>query len=96
MTRLTDPGIPRITYDLTIAKIDGKRAMVALPVVPENAPYAVREGIARRRITALGGRCPCGAEARLAGSPIGLAVDHDSGCPAMDSRLIKAARRWLA
>lgn len=32
-----------------------------LPVIPEGAPYKVREGIARRRITTLTGKCPCGA-----------------------------------
>ncbi len=70
-----------------------------LPVIPDAAPYAVREGIARRRITSLTGTCPCGAVLDV-GTPVpgevaSIAVEHEDGCPAITTRLAKALRRWV-
>lgn len=84
-----------IAEDLTVLMIDGVRVGAVLPVVPEGAPYAVREGIARRRLVVLDGRCPCGAELALTDARAGrLTVAHEDRCPARDARLRKAIRRW--
>lgn len=70
-------------------------ALVLLPVIPEDAPYRVREGIARRRLVAVNGSCPCGAHLDTSTAPVGLAaVEHDQLCPAATYRLAKAIRRW--
>ncbi len=70
-----------------------------LPVIPDDAPYRVREGIARRRITTLTGQCPCGAVMNVgdlqAGAVTNVAVEHEAGCPAITTKLEKAVRRWM-
>jgi len=71
-----------------------------LPTIPDDAPYRVREGIARRRIAAVTGECPCGARvdyfADVASCGHNVAeVWHDRRCPADTDRLRKAIRRWL-
>ncbi len=93
--------------DVSLLHIPGVgSAAVVLPVVPEDAPPEVREGIARRRAVMLYGECPCGARRALpnraerrrlarAGSAAGLVeVAHEDGCPAITGSLIEAARRW--
>ncbi len=70
-----------------------------LPVIPDNAPYMVREGIARRRLVATTGVCPCGAVMDV-GTPVpgevaSIAVEHERGCPAITAKLEKAVRRWM-
>lgn len=76
-----------------------QRVAFVLPVVPEDAPAAIREGIARRRVTATTGRCPCGARVdygdRVAGQVVSVEVQHTASCPASDAKLIKAVRRWV-
>jgi len=76
----------------------GQRVAYLLPVVPEDAPHAVREGVARRRIAATTGRCPCGAttdfgERRPGEVGVGE-VYHRRSCPATTARLVEACRRW--
>jgi len=76
----------------------GQRVAYVLPVVPEDAPHAVREGIARRRIVATTGECPCGAvvdygERRPGEVGVGE-VHHERLCPADTAKLVKACRRW--
>jgi hypothetical protein len=77
---------------------NGGRALAVLPTIPEDAPYRVREGIARRRITATTGRCPCGAtvdyNAARAGGYAVAEVRHSSLCPADTARLCREIRRW--
>jgi hypothetical protein len=75
--------------------------LYVLPQVPEDAPPEVREGIARRRLTALTGRCPCGAEAPLpipANVPAGVVsqpvIRHEDDCLAVDRVLVSHLRRW--
>lgn len=79
------------------------RIAAVLPVIPEDAPYRIREGIARRRIVITTGVCPCGALADLqlmlddasTGRPVGAGeVVHERGCPADTATLVKAIRRW--
>jgi hypothetical protein len=78
----------------------GQRVAYLLPVISDDAPYAIREGIARRRIAATTGRCPCGAVADYGERRPGEAgvgeVHHERLCPAATTaRLVKAYRRWL-
>ncbi|MGC5583035.1 hypothetical protein [Ornithinimicrobium sp. W1665] len=80
---------------------DGTRALVVGWEVPEDAPLAVREGLARRAITNSGRPCPCGAVATLpsraerrranrAGVVLRRAVLHEDDCPAADDNLAQA------
>jgi len=76
-----------------------QRVAYLLPVIPEHAPYRIREGIARRRVSALTGACPCGAAFDLgdvrAGAVEHVGIQHEDGCPAVTETLIKAIRRWV-
>jgi hypothetical protein len=71
--------------------------VAVIPVVPDDAPYPVREGIARRRLVALHGECPCGAtlsSQSLRQGAQAVEVEHDGRCPAVTAKLRKAIRRW--
>ena len=68
------------------------RVLLLLPVVPEDAPHAIREGIRRRRTAALTGACPCGASVELHAAV--RHCEHLHGCPAADAVLVRAIRRW--
>jgi hypothetical protein len=93
-------------FDLAIAEIgDGDPVAFVLPRIPDDAPEAIREGVARRRITAIDGKCPCGAQlvlpnraarrkAARTGEQIRMTVEHEDDCPAVDEALIAAIRRW--
>ncbi len=75
-----------------------QRTLFVLPVIPEDAPYVIREGIARRRVAATTGECPCGAvvdygERRPGEVGVGE-VQHERSCPASTHKLVKAFRRW--
>lgn len=81
-------------FDVTETRVDGQRVAVILPVVEEDAAPIVREGIARRRLVALSGKCPCGARlalpgrralraARRAGIVLRVAIEHEPDCPAL-------------
>lgn len=88
-----------IEQDVTLAEVAGSRRLLVLPVIPDAAPYAVREGIARRRIAAATGTCPCGATTDYRDLPgpgeAGVAeVWHEPLCPAETRKLQKAIRRW--
>jgi hypothetical protein len=56
---MTEPTSP-VEGELIVRNLDGTRVAYLLPVIPDDAPPLVREGIARRRLAALEGRCPCG------------------------------------
>jgi hypothetical protein len=73
--------------------------------IPDQAPDDVREGLARRRIVAVDGTCPCGATLQLpsraqrraaarGGHPCPVRVEHEDDCPAADRHLDAALRRW--
>jgi hypothetical protein len=93
-------------FDLAIAESwDGDTVAFVLPRIPDDAPEEIREGIARRRITAVHGTCPCGGHlvlpnraarrrAARTGTPTRMTVEHEEGCPAIDETLITAIRRW--
>lgn len=93
-------------FDLAIAESwDGETYAFVLPRIPDDAPEAIREGVARRRITTLDGKCPCGARlvlpnraqrrrAARTGVAVGVTVQHQDECPATDDVLIAAIREW--
>ena len=91
--RSHEPAVELIPIDLP----DGRRGVYVSDVIRESDPPAVREGIARRRVLAMTGECPCGARSLfdpLVISPvIGLAeIEHESDCPAAEENLNRAMR----
>lgn len=85
-------------WEVAEADFHGVAALMVLPVILERDDPTVREGIARRRITDVTGRCPCGAirvlpnraERRAAvksGRTLHVDVVHEDGCPATDATL---------
>jgi hypothetical protein len=97
----------RLQFDPIFIDVHGLSVMFVLPIVPENAPSPIREGIGRRRESVISGRCPCGAErptltrqqfrhARRKGElNRRLTVEHEAECPALDDTLLPAVRAWL-
>ena len=89
-----------IWSDLTYQDVPGVgRVAYVLPVVPESAPAEAREGLARRRVVAHTGQCPCGARmvlpnradrraSRRSGTVRHVTVEHEDDCPARDDRLL--------
>jgi hypothetical protein len=91
---------------------DGRRALYLLPVIPDDAPDPIREAIARRRLAALTGDCPCGVsgepltrqqrrarqrrEAKRQTRLVQTVFEHEHDCPAGDQRLIPLLRAWIA
>lgn len=96
-------------HDFTMLEVPGVgRVALVLPVVPEDAPPEVREGIARRRIVMTTGRCPCGARRTLPNRAQRRAmrrdkrtgpavrhvdVEHEPECPATSEAL--ARHGWV-
>lgn len=68
----------------------GDGAAALLPVAPDDAPAAVREGVARRRMALLDCRCPCGATF----TPGSYQFAHDEACPGTDENLAQALWAW--
>ena len=74
----------------------GVTVLIVAPEIPDNAPAAFREGLARRRLVSAGQRCPCGAALALS-APVGIAgaagrviyarVMHEDDCPAVSPAL---------
>jgi hypothetical protein len=75
-------------------------ATAILPVIPDDAPDPVREGIARRRITTIEGRCPCGLRVDFStvtpGVVQAMPLPHRDHCPARDRHIRRALKRWRA
>lgn len=91
--RTRRPNVEFIPIDLP----DGQRGLYVSDVIRESDPPAVREGIARRRVLAMTGRCPCGAaspfDSRLISPVIVLeVVRHEPDCPATNANLSRAMR----
>ncbi len=85
---------------------DGQLVGYVLPSIPDDAPEDVREGLARRRISAVQGRCPCGAvvtmpnrqqrrHAARTRTSLRILVEHEDACPAVDRMLEAALGRWV-
>jgi hypothetical protein len=95
----------QLTNELIVRDLDGMKVAYLLPVIPDDAPPTIREGIARRRLAALEDRCPCGGRsplnraarrrlARQRGQVAYLGFAHETGCPAIDDILVEAIRAW--
>jgi hypothetical protein len=97
--------------ELIVADLaDGTRVAYVLPVIPEDAAPEVREGLARRRLAALTGQCPCGADnpaltrqqrrarerrkAKATNTLLRAAFEHENDCLAVDDNLIPHLRAW--
>ena len=86
-----------MSYDAFAGTVGGKKALFVLPTIPDGAPPAVREGLARRRVAILTGRCPCGGRSGLnraarrarRGKVVNAEFVHEGGCPATDEELRK-------
>lgn len=87
-----------LKWDAIVTTVDGERALLVLPSIPDGGSDELREGIARRRLTTTTGRCPCGARMTLPNrrqrrqavrrkQPLTATVEHEADCPAGDSRL---------
>lgn len=82
---------------ITLTLPDGSHALYVSDVIRESDPPAVREGIARRRILATSGECPCGARSPFDPSLISAAlvmevIEHETDCPATAENLARAMR----
>lgn len=75
---------------------DGRTGLYVCDEIRESDPPAVREGLARRRVLALTGQCPCGAaspfDSRVSPGLVLEAITHAADCPA-SSRALSAAMR---
>jgi hypothetical protein len=76
---------------------NGTRALYVGDAIRESDPPAVREGLARRRMLATEGHCPCGARVPfdpriIAPAVASHAIEHASDCPAADANLAAAMR----
>jgi len=75
-----------------------KRGALLTVEIPDDAPPALREGLARRRLVATTGRCPCGAVLELPdlvpGALTVAAVEHEPDCPATDEAIAEAMAEW--
>lgn len=81
---------------------------LVVQTIPDNAPPVIREGLARRRIQAVEGVCPCGGPMIWhddpeveAGKYRGQLITHatlamhERRCPAGDPVFIPAMEEWL-
>jgi hypothetical protein len=59
-----------ITTEPARTTVQGRPAAVNVPVIPADASPQLREGLRRRRVAALRGRCPCGARRLVSVFPL--------------------------
>jgi hypothetical protein len=70
--------------------------------IRDEFPPAIKDGLVRRRTTALTGRCNCGAAIEVSTDTTGPLerlegwVNHERGCPADDEWLTAAFAAWRA
>ncbi len=68
--------------------------------IPDNAPPLTREGLARRRVQAVEGVCPCGGRMLWSDEPVErgtlrrVVAQHWDDCPAGDAVFIPAMLAW--
>jgi hypothetical protein len=88
-----------------IVDLIGQRALVPMHDLPGDMPE-LAEALARRNVTVVTGRCPCGASVRLPnraerrraarhGDPgvQHLVVHHEVDCPATDESIAEMRKR---
>lgn len=87
-----------IRTEAASTRINGRHAIVDIPVIPADACPELAEGLRRRRVAALRGRCPCGARrpaAQLATSKVQLLrFPHEPSCPAHEDLLAPLVDAW--
>lgn len=100
-------SLPLTFSAMLVDDATGEHVGYLLSDIPKDAPHEVREGLARRRIAALAGRCPCGATVTLPSRAarrravrqrvsLRIVVEHEDGCPATEQALTQALRRWAS
>ena len=76
----------------------GQVRFLVMAPAPDDAPDNVKEGVTRRRLVSIDGRCPCGATLGPSTPPrhcLGsLLGTHQRDCPASDEALAAAIREW--
>lgn len=98
-----------MSFEIFVRDVDGEQALFVAPGLSDDDSTAVKEGLARRRLVAQGGRCPCGAVMRLPSRAVRRAnrkltkqgatviqhvtVNHEDECPATEENLRAARRR---
>jgi hypothetical protein len=92
--------------DAVLVDRDGHRTLYVGPDLCEDLPPVVLEGLARRRLVAVGQGCPCGARMQVpnraarraaarSGRPVlEVSVEHEPDCPAVCTELLTG--RWTA
>jgi hypothetical protein len=95
--RRPEAARPRALVSIAIPLPGGRLGLYIGDEIRESDPPAVREGLARRRLLATEGRCPCGAEvpfdpAIIAPGIVSAAVVHEADCPAAEANLSAALR----
>lgn len=94
-------------FEAIQGEIDGLSTLFVVPVLPDDAPELVREGIARRRLSVINGLCPCGGRRpqlsraqrreakRRSGADVGsFEVVHEDDCPAISEAVRAHLRGW--
>lgn len=97
-----------------VTKLGGNADVVVIPgvgkslvldvAIPEDAPEALREGLARRAIVNRGGTCPCGArmvlpnraQRRAGATTLNVDVHHEDDCPAVTANVARLLQEWRA
>ncbi|GAA2389136.1 hypothetical protein GCM10010420_10830 [Streptomyces glaucosporus] len=82
-------------FDLSVTVINGQKALIVQPAIPDDAPQEVKNALATRREANATGVCPaCGAvwtrpsraerrEAARRGDPVHLRMEHEDDCSAL-------------
>ena len=94
-----------IEIELTRVEVAGVALDAFTFVIPDDAPAAVREGLARQNVTNVFERCPCGVQVKLdraarrriarGGALVGH-IWHEQDCPGGQDQLDAAIAEWCA
>ncbi len=93
----------QLSTEILGATVNGRPAAVVVPVIPADAPEALREGLRRRRVAGTLGRCPCGAvrpaptgvqDAAAEQGTAHMPFPHRADCPAHDELLGPELVAW--
>lgn len=78
--------------EIVLVDMDGiGRVMLVPPTVPMLGTKALKDGVARRRLTMIEGACPCGALLEVSAS--GARCEHEDDCPARDEVILAELTR---
>ena len=96
------------TFDVFSGDVEGVSTAFVVPVLPDDAPATVREGIARRRLATVSGVCPCGARRPQLNRELrrrlkregaqqeyfSVDIQHDDDCAAVSPETVAFIRGW--